>query len=94
MLKYEMVPVVDVYDLQDEIIETFGSEIMEDKSLLTSPIFYECGNDSYQTYWYDEDPPYSENEEEEKDNQLQRCINTILRKNFPNHTSVLLAISW
>lgn len=95
-MKYEMMPVVDVYELEDVLKAQYGPDIMGDNDFLANLMFYDnyC-NDCYKSYYFKCDEIYEgKSWQNEEHIRILNCLNSILRDTFPNHERVIVDVSW
>lgn len=107
-MKYEMVPVIDIYELHDEIEKEFPDVDFEPRRLdggLGSILFGDnyC-NDCYKRFSFEDGPmdynytPHETdleyNYQREREITIYNYAVAILEKHFPNHKEVLIDLSW
>lgn len=94
-MKYEVLPVISVYDLQDAMVEQYGNDfrVHELRQIMFGDQYM---NDVYKRYsWEDGFIEYTgawwQNEEHIR---LENCIISFLADAFPMHKEVLVDVSW
>lgn len=92
-MKYKVMPVVDVDELQKALELQFGPEVMGNEDILTD-ILGEYDNYSYKRYYFSQNEVYEghfwQNEEHIR---IRNCVNAILQDMFPEHEEVLVDVS-
>ena len=94
-MKYRVLPVIDIYDLMDALIEQYGNDFRtcELRQVLFGDQYM---NDVYKSYsWEDGLIEYTgaswQNEEHIR---LENCIITYLADTFPRHKEVIINVAW
>ncbi len=92
-MKYEICPVVNVYDLEKALNLQYGEGFCDElSSMLFGDDYY---NDSYKAYSFDELETYEgENWQDEDHIRFENCVKTYLQDIFPNYSKVLIDVSW
>lgn len=83
-MKYEMVPHIWVYDLEDALILQYGQEFMDGIEDLRSFLFYEGFIKDISISFYIDDNDY--------DCEKIKCIKAFLRDIFPKNKKILINI--
>lgn len=93
MAVYEMYPVIDVYDLEDELKTQFGVDV---EGELRDILFYEdYMNDCYKSYYFADDEEYTgKSWQNEERIRIRNLVNAYLRDILPNYERVLIDVSW
>ena len=94
-MKYRVLPVIDIYDLMDALIEQYGNDFRtcELRQVLFGDQYM---NDVYKSYsWEDGFIEYTgaswQNEEHIR---LENCVITYLADTFPRHKEVIINVAW
>lgn len=93
-MKYEMCPVVSVYDLERALTLQYGANDAFDN--LASFLFGDdYANDSYKSFYFDELDIYEGYTwQDEEYIRIVNCVKTFLQDAFPGHDKILIDISW
>lgn len=95
-MKYEMMPVVDAYDLQQALELQFGPDVMGNEDVMANVLFGdEYSNYSLKRYYFNQNEVYEgylwQNEERIR---IRNCVNAMLRDMFPGREAILVDVSW
>ena len=95
-MKYEMMPVVDAYELPKALDLQFGPEVMGNEDMMANVLFDdEYNNYSCKRYNFSKDEVYEgyswQNEERIR---ICNCVNAMLRDMFPDREDILVDVSW
>ena len=92
-MKYEMCPIVSVYDLERALNLQYGEDFCNELSfMLFGDDYY---NDSYKSYNFEELEVYEGKIWQDEENiRFENCVKTFLQDAFPGHTRVLINVSW
>ncbi len=95
-MKYEMMPVVDAYELQKALELQFGPDIMGNEDVMANVLFGdEYSNDSLKRYYFDEDEVYEGYYwQDEERIRIRNCVNAMLRDMLPGCDRILVDVSW
>ena len=95
-MDYEMMPVVEAYELQRALELQFGPDIMGNQDHMAQVLFDDqYTNDSYKRYNFSEDEVYEGYSWQDEDRiRVCNCVNAMLRDMFPNHKAILVDVSW
>lgn len=106
-MKYTMMPVIDIYELRDEIEKMFPDVDFDPRRLdggLGRILFEDYGNDCYKQFSFEDGPlPYNYtphetdleyNYQREREITIYNYAITVLEQNFPNCKSVLIDLTW
>ena len=106
-MKYTMMPVIDIYELRDEIEKMFPDVDFDQRRLdggLGRILFEDYGNDCYQQFSFEGGPllytyvPHETdleyNYQREREITIYNYAITVLEQNFPNCKSVLIDLTW
>ena len=93
-MKYEMCPVVSVYELERALILQYGANEAFDE--LASFLFNDdYANDSYKSFYFDELDVYEGHPwQDEEEIRITNCVKTFLQDTFPGHDRILIDVSW
>lgn len=91
MAIYTMLPVIEIRVLEDELLTQFGIACGDLTPILFGDNYM---NDCYKLYSFDQDEEYKYSWENEEHIHIRNLINTYLRDTIPNHTHVLIDITW
>ena len=92
-MKHRIMPVIDIYDLEEAIEIQFGEEILahyETRQLLFDDHFM---NDCYMRYYFG-DVFDADEFDDENQSYVLNLINQFLRDEFPGQDVVLVDVSW
>lgn len=94
-MKYEILPIIDIYDLQDAMVAHYGNDFRtcEIRQIMFGDNYM---NDVYKRYsWEDGPVEYTgaswQNEEHIR---LENCIISYLADTFPKYKEVLVNVAW
>ena len=95
-MQYEMMPVVDAYELQRALELQFGPDIMGNQDHMANVLFGdEYNNYSFKRYNFAKDEVFEgytwQNEERIR---ICNCVNAMLRDMFPGCNTILVDVSW
>ena len=95
-MQYEMMPVVDAYELQKALELQFGPDIMGNEDVMANVLFNDdYDNYSCKRYCFEKDEVYEghfwQNEERIR---ICNCVNAMLRDMFPGYHTILVDVSW
>ena len=95
-MKYEMMPVVDEYELQQALELQFGPDIMGNEDVMANVLFGdEYNNYSCKRYCFEEDEVYEGHSwQNEEHIRIRNCVNAMLRDMLPGHHTILVDVSW
>ena len=95
-MKYEMMPVVDEYELQQALELQFGPDIMGNEDVMAKVLFGdEYNNYSCKRYYFEEDEVYEDHFWQNKERiRIRNCVNAMLRDMFPGRHAILVDVSW
>ena len=95
-MQYEMMPVVDVYELQDALELQFGPEVMGNQDHMSQVLFNdEYSNYSLKRYYFGQDEVYEGRHwQNEECIRIRNCLNAMLRDMFPGKSVILVDVSW
>lgn len=93
-MKYEMCPVVNIYELKRELSFQYGADEAFDE--LESFLFdYNYANDSYQSFYLNELEIYEGHPwQDEKEIRIVNCVKALLQDAFPGHDRILIDMNW
>ena len=87
-MTYKKMITISIYDLEDALVQQYGSEDFSD---LRNILFeHDYMNDCYKSYCFD--GTYVE--DEYSNAHIFNCINTFLQDIFPDEDTVLIDVSW
>lgn len=84
-MKYEMVPVITIRDLEKALETQFDIDADDLRNILFGDEYY---NDSFKKYYF------SSKWESYDENPIEQCAKAYLKDIFPNHEYVLIDVSW
>ena len=106
-MKYEMMPVIDIYELRDEIEKMFPDVDFDQRRLdggLGRILFEDYGNDCYKRFSFEDGPlPYNYiphetdleyNYQREREITIYNYAIAVLEKHFPQYKEVLIDLTW
>ena len=106
-MKYTMMPVIDIYELRDEIEKMFPDVDFDQHRMdggLGCILFEDYGNDCYKQFVFEGGPlPYNYiphetdleyNYQREREITIYNYAITVLEQNFPNCKAVLIDLTW
>ena len=95
-MKYEMMPVVDAYELQKALELQFGPDVMGNEDVMAKVLFGdEYSNYSLKRYYFSEDEVYEGYSwQDEERIRIRNCVNAMLQDMFPGRDSILVDVSW
>ena len=94
-MKYKMMPVFSIFDLEIALCAQYGSQFTEQYSNLRSVLFGDCYiNDSYMSYNIKDIAENLEPWMDETHWRIETCVKTFLCDIFPEHEYVLIDVSW
>ena len=99
-MKYKMMPVIWVGDLEEALKAQYGEEfikeIRQDHNGIRRLMFDEFFmNDVCCQYSFDELEEYTgDTWQNEAHIRLENCIKTFLQDTFPGHTSIIVDVMW
>ena len=89
-MQYEMMPVVDAYELQQALELQFGPDVMA--NVLFDD---EYNNYSCKRYCFEKDEVYEGHFwQDEERIRICNCVNAMLRDMFPGRHTILVDVSW
>lgn len=96
-MKYKVMPVVDVDELQKALELQFGPEVMGNEDIMADVLFGEGEYDNHSCKYY----CFSQNEvyegrswQNEERICIRNCVNAMLQDMFPEHDTILVDIDW
>lgn len=91
-MKYEIFPIISIYDLESEMVAQFGDDFRDLRQLMFGDNYM---NDVYCSYSYDEMEEYTgKSWQNEEHIRMENCIKAFLRDTFPKYTRVMVDVSW
>lgn len=92
-MKYKIMPIIDVYDLEKAIDIQFGEEVLRHYELRQLLFGDRYINDCYIRYYFGDVFEADEFDDENQASVLN-LINQFLRDEFPGQDAVLVDVSW
>ena len=95
-MKYEMMPVVDAYELQRALELQFGPDVMGNEDVMANVLFDDDYNNySCKRYYFETDEVYEGHSwQNEERIRICNCVNAMLRDMFPDRHAILVDVSW
>lgn len=95
-MQYEMMPVVDAYELQQALELQFGPDVMGNEDVMANVLFDdEYNNYSCKRYCFEKDEVYEGHFwQDEERIRICNCVNAMLRDMFPGRHTILVDVSW
>jgi hypothetical protein len=96
MIQYEVMPVVDSYEIERALKEKFGPDVMGNEDVVANVLFDDYySNDSCKHYCFSEDKVYEGHSwQNEERIRICNCVNAMLREVFPDCDAILVDVSW
>ena len=95
-MNYEMVPVVTITDLKKEVETHFDPSVLScnETNLAVILFGYNYNNNAYRYYNFKNDPIFTGALWQDKDAiRVISCVNAVLRKSFPDKSTVLINVN-
>ena len=95
-MNYEMMPIITTRTLYDAVVAQYGPAFSDEVDEIASLLFdTDYQNDSYKRYAFAGLLTYEGHFwEDENQIRLENCVRSVLQDAFPNHTAVLIDVSW
>lgn len=95
-MKYKVMPVVDVNELQEALELQFGPEVMGNEDFLAHVLFgEEYNNYSCKYYRFSRNEMYEGRSwQNEEHIRIRNCVNAMLQDLFPERDTILIDVSW
>lgn len=94
-MKYEILPIIDIYDLMDALVDQYGNDFRthELRQIMFGDQYM---NDVYKRYsWEDGLIEYTgESWQNEEHIRLENCIIAYLADTFPRYKEVIVNVAW
>lgn len=94
-MKYEMCPVISIYDLEEALVAQYGTNEIFCGELTPFLFGDDYMNDSYKVFYFNELDVYEgKSWQDEEHIRIMNCVKTFLQDVFPNCKKVLIDVSW
>lgn len=89
-MRYKKMVTINIYDLEEALVQQYGSEEFSDlRNILFGD---EYMNDCYKRYYFLDDGMLIRDDDDEL--HIIKCVNAFLQDIFPDEDTVLIDISW